>query len=73
MIEEISDVHEIDKIVKIGEASSFGTGGIHTKIEAAKLVNECGIPMILANGGKENIIINLLEGREKASLFSPKE
>ena len=25
LIEEISDVHEIDKIVKIGEASSFGT------------------------------------------------
>lgn len=73
LIEEIQDVNEIDKIVEMGEASSFGTGGIHTKIAAAKLVNECGIPMILANGSKEDIIINLLKGKEKASLFVPKE
>lgn len=72
LIEEISDVDKIDEIVEAGEANNFGTGGIHTKIIAAKLVNKCGIPMVLANGSKENIILELLEGNEKASVFMPK-
>ena len=73
LIEEISDSNTVHELAEIGEADSFGTGGMHTKIAAAKLVNKCGIPMILANGSKENIIIELLEGNEKASVFMPKE
>ncbi|WP_213818207.1 glutamate 5-kinase [Garciella nitratireducens] len=71
-IEKIEDVNHIEKIAEIGDAGSFGTGGMHTKIQAAKLVNKHGIPMILANGEKENIILNLLEGKERASVFLPK-
>ncbi len=72
LIERIVDVNQIQKIAEIGDAGSFGIGGMHTKIQAAKLVNEHGIPMILANGAKENIILDLLEGKEKGSLFLPK-
>lgn len=72
LIEEISDVNKIEDMVEVGQANTLGTGGIHTKIMAAKLVNKCGIPMILANGSKENIILALLEGNEKASVFMPK-
>lgn len=72
LIEEISDVNAIHDMVEIGEANSFGTGGMHTKIMAAKLVNKSGIPMVLANGSKDNIILELLEGNEKASVFMPK-
>ena len=72
LIEEVSDVDTIEGRIQIGDSNPFGTGGIHTKIRAAKLVNGCGIPMVLANGRKDNIILGLLEGREKASLFLPK-
>src|SRR5690554_5771113 len=72
LIEEIVDINNIDEMVEIGVANSFGTGGIHTKILAAKLVNACGIPMVLANGRKDNVILELIEGRERASLFLPK-
>lgn len=72
LIQVIEDVNKIKEIAEIGDAGSFGTGGMHTKIQAAKLVNQHGIPMVLANGEKENIILDLLEGKEKASLFLSK-
>ena len=52
-----------------GEKSSFGTGGIKTKIEAAAKVNKFGIPMILLNGSKENIIRDSIQGNGRGTLF----
>lgn len=72
LIEEVLDIKNLQSKVEVGECNSFGTGGIHTKIEAAKIVNKSGISMILANGRKENILLELLEGKEKASIFIPK-
>jgi glutamate 5-kinase len=69
LIEEVSDIDELLKNISIGESNSFGTGGIMTKIEAARKVNNYGIPMILTNGSKENILLKLLDGTEKATLF----
>ena len=71
LIEEVSDVDTIEED-QIRGFQPLWHWGIHTKIRAAKLVNGCGIPMVLANGRKDNIILGLLEGREKASLFYPK-
>ncbi len=69
LIEEVSDIDELLKNITIGESSSFGTGGIATKIEAARNVNGYGIPMILTNGSKENVLLKLLDGTERATLF----
>jgi len=53
----------------MGQKNEFGTGGIYTKIEAAKLAVEYDIPMILTNGKKENVLMKLMEGKEIATLF----
>ena len=45
------------------------TGGIASKIEAASRVNKFGIPMLLLNGEKENIIRNSLDGKSRGTLF----
>jgi len=71
-LEVVSDPVELLKNIEIGETNGFGTGGIATKIEAAKTVNGYGIPMILANGKKEDILVKLLNGEERATLFLPK-
>lgn len=71
-IEEVTDIPNIRTAIQIGQTSSFGTGGIATKIQAAEKVNAYGIPMLLANGKKPNIIGDLLEGKAKATLFIPK-
>ena len=69
LIEEVSDIDQLLQDIKIGEKSSFGTGGIETKIEAARLVNQYGIPMILLNGKKIGIINKAAEQEETGTVF----
>ncbi len=71
LIEKVTDIDGILRNIEIGNTNSFGTGGIETKIEAARKVDEYKIPMILANGKKEDILFGLLEGTEKGTLFLP--
>jgi glutamate 5-kinase len=69
LIEEVYDidglVHEIDT----QGMSSFGTGGIVTKIEAARKVNKYGTNMILLNGRKPDIIKKAIAGEAKGTVF----
>lgn len=69
LIEFVENADELTSNISVGGTSSFGTGGISSKIEAASRVNKFGIPMILLNGAKENIIRNSLKGHGKGTLF----
>ncbi|AOY58203.1 MULTISPECIES: glutamate 5-kinase [Desulfococcus] len=51
---------------------ALGTGGMMTKIRAARKVNTAGIPMIIAQGTKPDILIRLLEGEPHGTYFAPK-
>lgn len=48
--------------------SSIGTGGMATKIQAAEICMQAGIPMILCNGSMQHPINSLIDGA-RASLF----
>jgi len=50
--------------------SEVGSGGMHTKVEAAKIVTGGGKMMIIANGKRDNLL-GILEGREIGTLFLP--
>ena len=69
IIETVRDMTELRKQITIGSTNSFGTGGIETKLQAAEKAAGFGIPTILANGGKSDIITRLADGSEKATLF----
>jgi len=73
LIEEVYNTDELLEEIDSTGKSSFGTGGILTKISAAKRVNEYGIPMILTNGKKQDILLGLLAGEEKATIFYGKK
>ena len=68
-LEKVEDIDKLSEEIEIGEANSFGTGGIATKIEAAKIVNNYGIPMILANGKTEDILLKLYNNETRATIF----
>lgn len=70
LIEKVDSIEDLRKNIIIGEANSFGTGGIETKIQAAQKVTEYGIEMILANGSKQNALTALLESNSRGTLFS---
>jgi glutamate 5-kinase len=42
-----------------------------TKIKAAKKVMAAGIPMIIARGGKPDILIRLFDGEKHGTFFTP--
>jgi len=50
--------------------TSLGTGGMISKISAAKLTCSSGIAMIIANGSYPGIISSLLEGKNIGTWFS---
>ncbi|MCL2800383.1 MAG: glutamate 5-kinase [Treponema sp.] len=69
LVEEVKDISLIEKNITIGAANSFGTGGIATKLDAAKLSLSYGIPAILTNGGKPRCIEALVSGAQKGTVF----
>lgn len=72
--ELISRVDEItDDIFEIaGGAGDKGTGGFLTKIKAAKIATDAGIPVIIMNGEKPTSIYKVLEGENIGTYFSAK-
>ena len=47
------------------------TGGMRTKINAAKITMESGCNMIIANGHEPNVIVRIVDGEEMGTLFTP--
>ena len=54
-----------------GTASSVGTGGMATKIAAAKKAGKNGIATVMVCGKSEGIILAALRGEEVGTLFLP--
>lgn len=71
----IKAVYEItDQIVKSAgsRGSKFATGGMKSKIEAAKIAANAGCRIVLANGRTENVISRIIAGEEIGTVFMPK-
>lgn len=69
LIELVTDPFELEKNIDVSGKSSFGTGGIATKIEAAKILNKFGTSLIVAQGKEKDIVTKLSDGRAKGTLF----
>lgn len=68
----ISVVSEInDDILALGgdEGSSFGTGGMRTKLHAAQICTEKNCDMIIANGEKPDILYDIVDGKAVGTRF----
>jgi len=53
--------------------SATGMGGMATKVRAATLASDQGIPAVIANGGTDGILPAILEGREVGTFFSRRQ
>jgi len=63
---------EIETLAK-GSSSSVGTGGMISKIDAAKKASIYGIPTIVVNGNTKNIITGVFKGEDVGTLFLPSQ
>ncbi len=73
LISQISDITpEIEKMVG-GSASELGTGGMKTKLSAAKLCMKNGVEMVIANGQNPDILYDIVAGKPIGTRFLAKE
>jgi glutamate 5-kinase len=63
------------KIVKYASAipGSLGTGGMSSKIKAARKMALAGVPTIIANGLRPGILKSIFLGEEEGTIFLPLE
>ena len=71
--EIISDVYEIDDkilgMAKGSTGSNVGTGGMATKLAAAKIATYSGADMIIANGADVSVIEEIVDGKRIGTQF----
>lgn len=68
----IECVYKIDKSLydmAKGAGSDFGTGGMVTKIDAARIATDSGCDMIISNGKDFRTIHDIIEGNNIGTLF----
>lgn len=51
--------------------SKRGRGGIQSKIKAAEIATNCGIPVVISNSRRDNVILDILAGKEAGTFFRP--
>jgi glutamate 5-kinase len=72
----IKVVYEItDKITKAagGKGSLYSTGGMKTKIDAAKIASYAGCRIVLAHGRHPAVVEKILAGDDIGTLFLPRQ
>ena len=73
LISEIPEITpEIERVAG-GAGSAQGTGGMQTKIEAAKIAQNAGVTMVIARGDEDGIVRSILRGEEIGTLFPARE
>lgn len=60
-----------DEIIALGgeKGSSLGTGGMCTKLSAAKMAMACGADMIIVNGAAPQLLYDIADGKPAGTLF----
>ncbi len=67
----IEDIN--DDILKLahGKQSELSTGGMLSKLEAAKTAAITGTQVVIASGGKNNVLTDIIAGKDTGTLISP--
>lgn len=72
-IEEVSEITPQLERMASGPGTLRGTGGMITKLRAAKISRSSGVAMVIADGRMRNVIKRILAGERLGTLFLPKE
>ena len=67
VVEKLTD--ELMEMGKTSTGSDSGTGGMNTKLQAAKIANNMGVDMVIANSEDIKVIHRILAGQNIGTLF----
>ena len=72
----LTEVREITPAIEAmvgGAGSKLGTGGMLTKLAAAKIATEAGVTMVIANGSDPAVLYDIVEHKTVGTRFIAKE
>ena len=72
LVEEVNEITEELLSTAGGAGSNRGTGGMLTKLLAARRATEHGVDMVITNGDNPKIIYDILDGKRVGTLFTAK-
>jgi len=73
LVKKVETVHQIHQDLRkhlFQNKREKTTGGMETKLEAARFLMQAGIPMVVANGSDEHVLAKILEGKDVGTWFS---
>lgn len=62
LIAEVAPGRDLSEYIR-PEKSAFGRGGMHSKYTTAKKVSQAGIRVIIANGERDHVLVDLVENQ----------
>jgi len=77
-----SSAHLIDRVEEVdghvssmagGAGTSFGTGGMSSKVRAARAMLVAGIPTVICQGRREHVLVDVARGKHIGTLFQSPE
>ena len=72
LIPEINKIDDTVLALAGVSNSNLGTGGMVTKLEAAKICLSCGCDMIITNGDDPNNLYAIMDGKSIGTTFTEK-
>ena len=69
LIEEVPEINGEVEALAGGTHGLCGSGGMRTKIEAAKIATNSGVRMVIANASRANVIVDAVDGKPVGTRF----
>lgn len=73
LLSEVKQINgEIEKLAG-GVGSKFASGGMVSKIQAAKIATCAGAGMVIANGRENSVLSRIMDGKTVGTFFAPRK
>ena len=69
LLEQVDELTDDLVAAAGGAGTEVGSGGMATKIEAAKVLMKAGIPMVICDGRRDRVIVDAAAGRPVGTVF----
>jgi len=73
LLDEVTEINSDVEQIAGGAGTKLGTGGMFTKIQAAKLATSNGVTMLIINGGTVGNLRRVLNGESIGTIFPRRE
>ena len=73
VIAQVKGVEDLESVVITDTTRATSVGGMVTKLEAGKIASAAGIAMIIANGNKSDVLIDVLNEKGLYTVVLPKD